>query len=172
MTTTRKTSAPALRINGFQARIALTAAVALGSFYISASHIVRVATAAGNHGLAAYVYPIAIDAVILVSVLTLVTRTGVNWKAKGYAATGRIFGFGATIYCNLAASNWTGPTSAIVNLIPALSLIIVMELLVHAAQATPATRAKRPATKRTTKAPAKTTTKTNVTPIRSSRKSG
>jgi hypothetical protein len=172
MTTTRKTSAPALRITALHARIALTAAVALGTFYISASHIVRVASAAGNHGLAAYVYPVAIDCVILASVITLVARKGVNWKAKGYAAAGRIFGFGATIYCNLAASGWTSLTSAIVNLIPALSLIIVMELLVHTAQGTPATRASQPAAKRTTKAPAKrTATKTNVTPIRS-RKSG
>lgn len=176
MTTTRKTSAPALRITALQARLALTATVALGTFFISASHIVRVASAAGNHGLAAYVYPVAIDCVILASVITLVARKGVNWKAKGYAAAGRIFGFGATIYCNLAASGWTSLTSAIVNLIPALSLIIVMELLVHTAQATPAARASQPATRRTstTKAPAKrTATKTNVTPIRSSsRKSG
>src|SRR5689334_23008117 len=143
MTTTRKTSAPALRISAFQARIALTAAVAGGTFFISASHIVAVATAAGNHGLAAYVYPVAIDAAILVSVLTLVAKSGVNWKAKSYAAAGRIFGFSATIYCNLAASHWTSITSAIVNLIPAISLIIVMELLVHAAQATPATRSRK-----------------------------
>lgn len=168
MTTTRKTSAPALRISALQARVALTAAVAGGTFYISASHIVAVATAAGNHGLAAYIYPIAIDAVILASVLTLVAKTGVNWKAKSYAAAGRIFGFGSTIYCNLAASGWTSLTSAIVNLIPAVSLILVMELLVHAAQATPATRARRSTAKRTAR-PAKRTG--NVTPIRS-RKTG
>jgi len=164
MTTTRKTSAPSIRINAFQARIALTGAVALGSFWISASHIVRVASEAGNHGLAAYVYPVSIDCVILVSVLTLVVKTGVNRMAKMYAAAGRIFGFSATIYANLAASGWTSVTAAIVNLIPAISLIVVMELLVHAAQATPATRARR-----TSSTGSKA--KTNVTPIRSTSRS-
>lgn len=161
MTTTTKpqTSTP----SNLQIRLALTTAVAAGTFYISASHIVSVATSAGNQGLAAYVYPVAIDCVILVSVLTLVARVAVNRMAKFYAKAGRIFGFAATIYCNLAASHFVNVTSAIVNLIPALSLIVVMELLVHSAQATPATRARAAARK--------ASTKTNVTPIRS-RKSG
>lgn len=141
----------------FAARIALTSAVAVGTFYISASHIIAVAHAAGNHGAAAYAYPISIDAVILVSVLTLVAKTGVNRMAKWYAAIGRAFGFTATIYCNVAASGFQSVSSAVVNLIPALALIITMELLVHAAQATPATRAR------------KATTKATVTPIKGRR---
>lgn len=163
MTTTSKTQAQTA--NNLKARLILTATVAAGTFYISASHIVAVASAAGNRGLAAYVYPISVDAVILVSVLTLVARVAVNRMAKFYAKAGRIFGFGATIYCNVAASHFASVTSAIVNLIPAIAGIIVMELLVHASQATPATRARSASRSR------KTTTKTNVTPIRS-RKSG
>jgi hypothetical protein len=139
------------------ARIALTATVAAGTFFISASHIISVAEEAGNHGAAAFVYPVAIDAVILVSVLTLVAKTGVNRMAKWYATLGRTFGFAATIYANVAASGFESVNNAVINLIPALALIITMELLVHAAQATPATRAR------------KATKKATVTPIRGRR---
>jgi Protein of unknown function (DUF2637) len=156
MTTTQNTAAS----KNLRTRTMLTAAVAAGSFYISASHIVTVATAAGNHGLAAYIYPVAVDAVILVSVLTLVARVAVNKMAKFYARLGRIFGFSATIYCNVSASGFHSVQSMVIDLIPAVAAIIVMELLVHTAQATPATRA-RSAARKPTKS-----TKTNVTPIR------
>lgn len=160
MTTTSKPQPQTA--NNLRARLMLTTAVAAGTFYISASHIVAVASAAGNRGLAAYIYPISVDAVILVSVLTLVARVAVNRMAKFYAKLGRIFGFGATIYCNVAASGFHSVTSMVVNLIPAIALILVMELLVHASQATPATRARAASRKSTLKAKP-----SNVTSIRS-----
>lgn len=137
----------------YAARLSTTGLIAGGAFWISANHWIHVATAAGNDLQTAAIYPLAIDALIVGSTLTLLARTGVNRMAKWYAGLGRAFGFGATIYGNLAASEFTSLNSAIINLLPAIALIISVETLVHAAQATPATRARKaPAKKRGTTA--------------------
>jgi hypothetical protein len=121
-------------------RLALTAIVCGAAFYVSYRHIVTVALASGNTADTAFVYPLTIDAMILVSAVTLVASTGVNKMAKLWAMIGRYFGFTATIYCNLAAGHFTSVAGAIVNMIPALALIITVELLVYGWKATPAAR--------------------------------
>ncbi len=132
-------------------RIALTTTVCAAVFYTSFRHIVGVATHYGNTIDVALLYPICIDAVILISALTLVARTGVSKAAKFYARLGRIFGFASTIFCNLASSEFASTMAAIVALIPAIALILTVELLIHAAQGTTATRAKASKTATVTK---------------------
>lgn len=123
------------------ARIALTAVVCAASFFVSFRHIVEVARDAGNDAVTAGMYPVCIDAVILVSALYLVASTGVNKMAKLWATIGRYFGFSATVFANMAHSGWANPTAVIINLIPAVALIITMELVVYGFKATPAARA-------------------------------
>lgn len=129
-------------------RIALIVAVCLGVFYTSFRHIVAVAMAQGNPTDVALMYPISIDAVIMISALTLVVRTGVSKAARFWARFGRVFGFAATIYANVAHSGYASTDAVLVNLIPAVALIVTVELLIHSAQGTAASR--RAATKSTT----------------------
>ena len=130
-----------------KARLVLTAIVCAAAFKISFGHIYDVALHAGNSPDNAIVYPVAIDAVILVSALYLVANQGVNKMAKLYATAGRLFGFAATIYCNMAASGWSNPGDVVINMIPAISLIITVELLVYGFKATPAARTSQAARK-------------------------
>lgn len=129
------------KVTNAQARIALTTVVCAASFFVSASHIVDVARHAGNDAVTSAMYPVCIDAVILVSALYLVASTGVNKIAKLWATLGRYFGFSATVFANMAHSGWTNPSDVIINLIPAVALIITMELVVYGFKATPAARA-------------------------------
>lgn len=124
-------------------RLALISLVCTGVFKISASHIIKVAMEHGNSHSDALVYPVAIDAVILISALTLTAAKGVNGMAKWWARIGRWFGFAATIFCNMASSNFASTMDAVIALIPAIALIITVELLIHASKATPATRRNR-----------------------------
>lgn len=113
-------------------------------FAISYSHIASVAGQYGN-GWSAYLYPICIDGVILISALTLVARVGITKTTRYYAKLGRWFGFAATIYANVAHSGYGSTDAILVNLIPALSLILTVELLIHAATGTAKYRAQRTA---------------------------
>lgn len=113
-------------------RLALIALVTSGVFFISFSHITAVASLYGNSGLTAAVYPICIDGVILISAFSLIGRRGITRQVKFYAQFGRWFGFSATIYANVAHSGYASTDAIIVNLIPAISLIITVELMIHA----------------------------------------
>lgn len=121
-------------------RMTAITAVCLAVFAISFDHITTVAATYGN-GWTAILYPICIDGVILVSALTLVARVGISKATKAYAKAGRWFGFIATIYANVAHSGYASTDAVLVNLIPAISLILTVEMLIHAAQGTSATRA-------------------------------
>lgn len=131
-----------------QIRIALITIVCAAVFYTSYSEIYAVALHYTGKARVAATYPICIDAVILIAALTLVARTGVNATAKRWARFGRVFGFAATILCNAAASGFASATTVtldlvvavLVSLIPAISLIATVELLIHGAQGTPASR--------------------------------
>jgi len=155
MTTNAQRAQARSNARNANARIALTLVVCAASFFVSYSHIFEVAQGAGNDKLTAGVYPICIDAVILVSALYLVAATGVNKLAKLWATVGRYFGFSATVFANMAHSGWTNPSDVIINLIPAVALIITMELVVYGFKATPAARASQATARKATKAPAK-----------------
>lgn len=134
------------RITATNARLALTTLVCSGVFYTSFHHIVSVAMAYGNNSASvAVMYPVCIDAVILIAALTLVAKRGISKTTKAYAKAARLFGFAATIFCNITASHFASSISVAVDLIPAISLIFTVELLIHAAQGTPASRAARKA---------------------------
>ena len=120
-------------------RIALITLVCAAVFAISYEHIAAVAHQYGN-GWSAYLYPLCIDGVILISALTLVARVGISKTTKYYAKLGRWFGFAATIYANVAHSGYGSTDAIVVNLIPALSLILTVELLIHAATGTAQSR--------------------------------
>jgi len=123
-------------------RMVLISIVCLGIFYTSFRHIVAVAQHYGNTIDVAIMYPICIDAVILISALTLIAPRGVNKQAKVWATIGRTLGFVATIYANMLHSGWESTDAIVVNLIPGVMLIITVELMIYGFKATPATRAK------------------------------
>lgn len=134
------------------ARLALTALVCGASFYVSFRHITEVAVEAGNTWDVAMFFPVTIDAVILVSAFTLMATTGVNRTAKSWATAGRVFGFAATTYCNIAASHFSSVNSAVINMLPALALIVTVELLVYGVKSTPAARASQTRARKATAA--------------------
>lgn len=121
-------------------RMVLIGIVCLGIFYISFRHIVAVAMEYGNTLDVAIMYPICIDAVILISALTLVQPRGVNKQAKMWATIGRVVGFIATIYANMLHSAWESTDAVAVNLIPGAMLIITVELLIYGYKGTPAAK--------------------------------
>ena len=121
-------------------RIALIVLVLAATFYVSYSDIVSVALRFGAPGRVAFAWPVCIDGMILVSALTLVTRTGVSRATKTWARFGRWFGFSGTIYCNGLAAHTDAVLVITFYVIPAVALITVTELLIHAAQGTAASR--------------------------------
>lgn len=131
--------------DSIKVRMALVVIVCFGVFYTSFRHIVAVATDYGNTMDIAIMYPVCIDAVILISALTLIAPRGVNKQAKMWATVGRVVGFTTTIYANMLHSAWESTDAVLVNLIPGVMLIITVELMIYGFKATPATR------KRTTK---------------------
>lgn len=104
-------------------------------FAISYGHITEVAARYGNTW-PAWLYPICIDGLIVASALTLIGRNGVSKGARFYARGGRWFGFAATIYANVAHSGYASTDAILVNLIPAISLILISELAIHGAAGT------------------------------------
>lgn len=121
-------------------RIAIAITVTAGIFYISASHITHIAMEYGNPMRTAVVFPLAIDGVILFCTLTLTTKTGINKATRSYCNAGRWFGFAATVYANMAASGWDSTDGVIINLIPAVALILMLEALIHTYKGTPASK--------------------------------
>lgn len=144
-----------------QVRIALIVTVCAAQFYTSARDIIETALPMVHGDMSrAVTFPICIDAMILIAALTVAARTGVNAKARRWAGFARYFGFAATVYANGLASGIASAqhitaeviTSTAFMLIPAVSLICTMELLIHGAQGTPASRK---AAARTVEAPRK-----------------
>lgn len=122
------------------ARLALTVLVTAGIFYVSAGHIVDVAMAHGNPFRTAVVYPLAIDGLILISALTMAANVAVSKETRRYAKLARYFGFAATLFANLAAAGSLDLVDLGVNLIPAVSLILMMEVVISSVKLTPAAR--------------------------------
>lgn len=126
--------------NAHRIRIAAVTVVCVVTFYVSFSEIMATAMSYGIERRVALAYPISIDALILVCAFTLIVNRGATRTTKVYAKFGRLFGFGATIYCNSMAAGTTDINALIVHAIPAVSLIFTVELLVHGAKGTAATR--------------------------------
>lgn len=121
-------------------RLVLTVLVTAAIFYVSAGHIIDVAESNGNPFRIAIVYPVAIDGVILISALTMAAKVAVSKTTRHYCKLARYFGFAATLYANFAHANTTDMESIIINMIPAIALILMMEVVISSAQMTPAAR--------------------------------
>lgn len=123
-------------------RIGVVGIVSLAAFIISFDHISDVAVQHGNSPLAAGLYPIAIDGMILASAMTLAARINVNAKAKFWATIARYVGFAFTIYANVLHAGWTDLDGMVVNGLPGVCLILTLETLIHAAKGTPQAKAR------------------------------
>jgi drug/metabolite transporter (DMT)-like permease len=123
-------------------QMVLTTVVCGAIFYTSFRHIVAVAMHYGNTMDVAIMYPVCIDAVILISALTLIQPKGVNKQAKMWATVGRVIGFVFTLYANMLHSGWENTDAVLVNLIPGIMLIVAVELLIYGFKGTAATRRK------------------------------
>lgn len=122
-------------------KIVITGIVWAASFKVSASHAVDVAMANGNRMDDALMYPILIDAMIIGCALWVASPRGVNKATRLWAAAGRLLGFAATVYVNLAASGWTSVESAVINGLSAIAVIVMTEVFIHGMRGTVATRA-------------------------------
>jgi hypothetical protein len=122
------------------ARITITGIVTLAVAIISYRHIMEIALAHGNDIFAACLYPLPIDGLIIGCTVALLVKTGVSKATRKWATIGRYFGFAATLYANILHSGWTSIDGIIVNGIPAVSLIILVEVLINSVHGTPATR--------------------------------
>lgn len=130
-------------------RLVLIFLVTLGVFRISFDHIVSVATANNNAADIAWIYPLSIDGVIFISAFTLIARNGITRKARWWAHAGRSFGFIATIYANVAHSGYANTDAILINLVPAIALIITVEILIHAGAGTTKYRARKSTAQKT-----------------------
>lgn len=130
-------------MNANTGRLAAITTVCVIVFYVSFSDIAEVALAYGLAPRVAYAYPLCIDAMILVCALTLVASKGINRSAKFYAKLGRWFGFVATIYANALGAGTVDINAIAIHAIPAVSLIFTIELMIHGAKGTAASRSAR-----------------------------
>lgn len=130
-------------------KTAITGIIWAGAFKVSASHLIDVAMKNGNTFSDAIFYPLLVDAMIIACALWVASPKGVNKATRMWAAAGRYFGFAATVYGNLAHSGWTSLESGIINLLPAVAVIVATEVFVHGMKGTVATRAAKQATKAT-----------------------
>lgn len=117
-------------------RLVVIAVACLAMFRISFSHIVDVATVNGNADTALW-FPIGIDGSIIATAMTLAAKRGVNKATKQWGLFVRWTGFAFTIFANVAHSDFISAQAVIINLAPALGLIGLLEMLIHAAQGTP-----------------------------------
>lgn len=146
-------------------KMVLTTVVWAGAFKVSASHAVGTALEYGNSKSDALTYPVLIDALIIACALWVAAPKGVNRATRVWAGFGRFFGFTATLFTNVASADLTAHgmsplaigTSALVNLLPGIAVIVMTEVFVHGMKSTPAARA-------TSKA--KATGRDNVVPMR------
>lgn len=129
--------------NTMKIRIAAIATVMSMAFYISYFDLSDVARSVAVSGMGReYLFPIIIDGTIMASTFTLLAKTGLSRKARGYANLARWSGFTATVLGNAAHSGFTTVPSFLANVAVAVFLILTIETMVHTAHGTPATRAK------------------------------
>lgn len=120
-------------------RLVTIAASTVAMFRISFTHIMDIATLYGNADTAVW-FPIGIDGSIIATALTLAAKRGVNRSTKNWATFVRYLAFFFTIFANVAHSGYGSFDAIAINVAPALLLIGLMEFLIHASQATPASR--------------------------------
>lgn len=111
-------------------RMAMTTVIALGAAYGSFGHIVRLVSEHGQHGLSALIYPVVIDALMILSSLNL-TAGRLNRMTKFWSRVGMAFGLACSISANLLSSDLTDTLTASIAVVPAVVLLITVEMLLH-----------------------------------------
>ena len=107
---------------------ATTGLVALVAGYASYTHIVKVASAAGEHMSVAAVLPLAIDGAILVGTLAMMEDKRAGRKPRLSARIAVAFGVIATLASNVASAQPTA-TARLVAIVPPLAFLIAVEVL-------------------------------------------
>jgi hypothetical protein len=123
----------------------LAGVVATVAGYVSYLHIVAVATRVGERPEVAYALPVTIDALMLMSTLAMLADRRAGRRPSGWARTGFWFGVAVSVTCNIASAEPTWPARAVAA-IPAVSLLLAVEVLIRASTNQPTTEpAKRSA---------------------------
>lgn len=117
----------------------MAAVVALVAGYVSYLHIVDVALAVGERPEVAYALPVTIDALMVLSTVALLSDRRHRWAQAGF-----LFGVAVSIICNVASADPTWPARGVAA-IPAVTLLLAVEVLVRTGR----TADTRAATKRT-----------------------
>src|SRR5690606_29816145 len=119
------------------------AVVAVVAGYVSYLHIVDVALVVGERPEIAYALPVTIDALMVMSTLAMLADRRAGRRPSAWAQAGFLFGVAVSVTCNVASAAPTWPARGVAA-IPAVSLLLAVEVLVRAGR----TRA-RPDTNRT-----------------------
>jgi hypothetical protein len=121
--------------------------VATVAGYVSYLHIVAVATQVGERHEVAYALPVTIDALMLMSTLAMLADRRAGRRPSGWARAGFWFGVAVSVTCNIASAEPTWPARAVAA-IPAVSLLLAVEVLVRARASAKVTAlsVKKPAT--------------------------
>lgn len=110
---------------------ASAAVVALVAGYVSYLHIVAVALEVGERPEVAYALPVTIDALMVMSTLALMSDRRSRWAQAGF-----LFGVAVSVTANIASAADTWP-ARLVAAIPAVSLLLAVEVLVRHGRARP-----------------------------------
>lgn len=99
--------------------------------YVSYLHIVDVAMDVGERPEVAYALPVTIDALMVMSTLAMLADRRAGRRPSAWAQAGFLFGVAVSVTCNVASAAPTWPARGVAA-IPAISLLLVVEVLVRA----------------------------------------
>lgn len=105
--------------------------VALVAGYVSYLHIVQVAMDVGERREVAYALPVTIDALMVMSTLAMLAARRAGRKPSPWAYCGFLFGVAVSVTCNVASAAPTWPARGVAA-IPAVSLLLAVEVLIRA----------------------------------------
>nr|WP_230416251.1 DUF2637 domain-containing protein [Micromonospora tarapacensis] len=120
------------------------ALVAVVAGYVSYLHIVDVAMDVGERREVAYALPVTIDALMVMSTLAMLAARRAGRKPSSWAYCGFLFGVAVSVTANVASAAPTWPARAVAA-IPAVSLLLAVEVLIRATAYQPATEPAQPA---------------------------
>lgn len=110
-----------------------TAATVVGigavAAYVSYVHAYEVATGHGEQGATARLLPLTIDGLVFVASMVMLDSARRGQAAPGLAKVALGLGIGATVAANVLHGIAHGPIGAIIAAWPAVTLVLVVELL-------------------------------------------
>lgn len=121
----------------------LVTRVAVVAGYVSYLHIVDVATRVGERPEVAYALPVTIDALMVMSTLAMLADRRAGRRPSAWAHAGFLFGVAVSVTSNVASAAPTWPARGVAA-IPAVSLLLAVEVLVRAGRAHTRTDTDRP----------------------------